>query len=219
MTASRKIKLGKSPAYLRFLNWGLMGTAGAFMVINTYYTIQGLLQYPSVPTLFAIGIGAGLFLVEAAVTASVFSGSFQRTLIDIFEDENEPTGNTARTVRYAFICLGIVVGATILVFLYVFDYLTTYDGFFGAGTPSDPAKVVITLALNYMNEVCSFVKPIIEYQMREARIASAINRMTTEPEAILREHELRQMIAEARRQTLTENGRQSDEDPNPFKRP
>ena len=43
MTVSRKIKLGKSPAYLRFLNWGLMGTAGAFMV-NQY-----LLHDPRAP--------------------------------------------------------------------------------------------------------------------------------------------------------------------------
>lgn len=211
-----KIKLGKAPLYLKILKFGLLCTAGCLMLINTHYTIQGLLQYPNIPDIYGVGIGACLFVIEAAVTASIFSGSFQRTIISIFDDDpsNDMLSGMAQKARFTFIFGGIIVGVSITVFLFVFDYISTYDGLFGAGTPSNLGMIALTLMLNYGNEICSFVFPIIEHQHREARISQAENRMDTEPRAIYKEHQLRLAIAEARKATqLNTQNSQPIQDP------
>ena len=118
----------------------------------------------------------------------------------------------ATVVRYAFIIIAVIASCVIIVFLYIFDYTSTYDGLYGPGTPSNAGMIALTLLFNYGNEIAGFVQPLVAHLHREARSAEAINRMNTEPEAILKEHQLRMMIAEAKKATQI-NNTQPDIDP------
>ena len=209
---SKSIRFGKSPGYLKFLNYGIMASAGFLMCINIFYTVAGLLKYEYMPMFFAYAIGAIMFFVEASITTIVFSGSFQSTIVNIFNMVDDSLSGLATVVRYAFIIIAVIASCVIIVFLYIFDYTSTYDGLFGPGVPSNAGMIALTLLLNYGNEIAGFIQPLIAHLHREARSAEAINRMNTEPEAILKEHQLRIMIAEAKKATQI-NGNQPDIDP------
>ena len=198
----KKIDLGKSPTYYQFLKLGLIGVAGFIIVTNAHFTVKGLAALPSFPSWVAWGVGIGMVIVESAVTTTVFSGDFQESVIGLFDDDadDEERSTIGRTASLIFRIVSVVAGLCIVVFLYFFDYTSTYEGLHGAGTPATALTVLTTLFLNFGNEAAAFLSPIIDHQHRKARISQARNKMVSEPEAIRSEHELRKAISRVRKE-------------------